>query len=456
MAGGMWTSQNKIIPGVYINVKSKGNVTANVGSRGVVAIAEPLSWGPAGVIQVIAPGEDVKPYIGYDITSEKALFLREMMKGSDTTAGPSKILLYRPAGTGGAKASALIGDGPLTVTALYNGVRGNDISVIIQEDPDVSGKYDVSTVVDGSVVDEQSIKNLAELTPNDWVTFVGEGTTIPETAGASLTGGKDPEVASADYAAFLTVLEPYQFDILIYDGTDSATIQAIASFVKRLSNNVGQKCQAVMAGDTAVNCNSEFVIAVKNGVKLDDGTALTAQQATWWAGGAEAGALYHESLTYAKYPNAVEANPKLTDAQASEAVQKGLFCFIDTFGTVKVCTDINSLTTFTVDKGQEISKNRVMRVLMQFCNDVYEQFSEYYIGKVDNNETGRNLLKGWIVGYLNEMQANNGIQNFNADDVTVAAGNNVDSVVVDVAIQPVDSIEKIYMTVTVSVNTEAE
>ena len=93
--------------------------------------------------------------------------------------------------------------------------------------------------------------------------------------------------------------------------------------------------------------------------------------------------------------------------------------------------------------------------LPQFCNDVYEQFSNYYIGKVDNNEAGRNLLKGWIVGYLNEMQANNGIQNFDSEDVSVEPGNSVDSVLVNVAIQPVDSIEKIYMTVPVSANTTA-
>lgn len=117
-----------------------------------------------------------------------------------------------------------------------------------------------------------------------------------------------------------------------------------------------------------------------------------------------------------------------------------------------MCTDINTLTSFSVDKGQEYSKNRVMRVLNQFCNDVYRQFSLYYIGKVDNNETGRGLLKGWIVGYLNEMQANGGIQNFVADDVSVQAGNSVDSVLVDVALQPVDSIEKTNMTVAVSVN----
>ena len=434
-------------------MRSQGSVNANVGSRGVVAIAEQLSWGPSGVVQTIIPGEDLRPYIGYDVTSPEAMFLREMMKGSDTTAGPMKILLYRPAGTGGAKATATIGQ--LTATALYEGERGNDITVIVQEQVDNEGTYDVSTVIDGSVVDKQSITDLSKLSANTWVTFSGTGTTIQDTAGQALSGGEDPTASSSDYANFLIAIEPYQFDVLVYDGTDSTTIQAIAQFVERVSQNVGQKCQAVMAGENAANSNSEFVIAVNNGVILDDGTELTAQQSTWWVGGAEAGAMYYQSLTYAQYPDAVEANPKLTDTQAATAVQSGYLCFIDTFGTVKVCTDINSLTTYTTDKGQEFSKNRVMRVLMQFCNDTYEQFSNYFIGKVDNNDTGRNLLKGWIVGYLNEMQANNGIQNFTAEDVAVSAGNSIDSVVIDVAIQPVDSIEKIYMTVTVSVNTTA-
>lgn len=420
----------------------------------MVAIAEPLSWGPTGVVQTITPGEDLTPYIGYNIASPKALFLREMMKGSDVTAGPSKILLYRPTGSGGAAATATIGS--LTVTALYPGVRGNDITVIIQEQVDNDGTYDVSTVIDGTIADRQSITDLSQLLPNDWVKFTGSGTTITEDAGKALSGGTDPTVSATDYANFLTAIEPYQFDIIIYDGTDSSTIQAFAQFAERVSNNVGQKCQAVMAGDTAAGSNSEFVIAVNNGVVLSDGTELTAGQATWWVGGAEAGALYNQSLTYAQYPNAAEAKPKLTDAQAEEALKKGQLCFIDNFGAVKICQDINSLTTFTADKGQEFSKNRVMRVLMQFCNDVYEHFSNYFIGKVDNNEVGRNLLKGWIVGYLNEMMANNGIRDFKADEVEVEPGNDVDSVIVKVRIKPIDSIEKIYMSVTVSVTVDAE
>ncbi len=451
MAGGTWTSQNKVQPGVYINTKSQGNLPVSIGEKGIVAIPESLSWGMPGVIQEVIPGEDLRPYIGYDITSPKAVFLREMMKGSDTTPGPIKILLFRLAGTGGEKAKATI-EG-LTATALYDGVRGNDITIIVSEDPDKEGTYDVSTVIDGTIADEQSVTEISGLSDNQWVTFSGSGA-FKETVGEPLKGGIDPVVAPTDYAGFLNALEPYLFDVLVYDGTDNTVIQAITLFVKRISEKVGHKCQAVMAG--AKESNSEWVISVENGVKLSDGTALTAQQCTWWLGGAQAGAQYNDSLTYARYPDAVEAAPKLTDTQNTQAVKDGGIVFIDNFGTVKVCTDINTFTSFTVDKGTEYSKNRVMRVLNQFCNDVYRQFSLYYIGKVDNNDAGRNLLKGWIVGYLNEMQANNGIQNFVPDDVTVDPGNSVDSVLVNVALQPVDAIEKIYMTVTVSVNSDTE
>ena len=454
MAGGIWNSQNKKLPGVYINVKSAGNIIASIGERGIVAIPEPLSWGPTNEVMTYIPGEDSTPYIGYPITAAKAAFLREMTKGSDVTSGPSKILLYRPAGTGGEAAQAVVG--ALTINALYDGVRGNDITIIISEDVDNEGTYTVQTVVDGSIVDSQAVTDLSQLVANAWVSFTGTGTTITETAGQALQGGVDPVVAAADYATYLTAIEPYQFDILVYDGSDPTTIQAIASFVERLSNNIGQKCQAVMAGETAANSNSEFVIAVKNGVILDDGTELTAQQATWWVGGCEAGAQYHQSLTYAQYPNAVEANPKLTTAQMEEAVSDGYIAFLDEFDSIKACTDINTLTTFTVDKGKEFSKNRLMRVVMQFCNDTYRQFSQSFIGKVDNNDAGRNLFKGWIVGYLNEMQANNGIQNFDAEDVEVLPGNEIDAILINVAIQPVDSVERIYINLTVSVNTETE
>ena len=448
MAGGNWTSQNKIIPGVYINTRSRGDVTASIGEKGVVAICEPLSFGPTGVISEYIPGTDPTAIIGSDLTSADALFLREMTKGSALTKGPKKVLIYRPTGTSGVAAAATVG--ALTATAKYVGTRGNDITIIIAANA-VTG-YDIVTSVGGAIVDTQTVTDLKDLVANDWVTFSGTGTTITTTAGTALTGGVNPTVSTSDYSAFLTALEPYTFDIVCYDGSDATVRTAMKAFVVRVSNEIGKKCQVVMSGATAMD--SEWVINVNNGVKLADGTTLTAGQATWWVAGAEAGALYNQSLTFAIYPEAVEANPKKTNAQVETAIQAGDIVFVDDFGDVKLCTDINTLTTFSVEKGSEFSKNRVMRTLNQICNDVYEYFSKYFIGKLDNNDTGRNLMKGWIVGYLNEMQANNGIQNFDAEDVTVRQGNTLDSVLVDIAIMPVDSVEKVYCTITVRVTAE--
>lgn len=452
MAGGTWVGQSKVLPGVYINVKSQPNVTANVGDKGVVAIAKALSWGAPGEVAVITPGQDVTPYVGYNISTAQAQFLREMMRGTDTTSCPTQILLYRYAGTGGVQATATIGE--LTVNALYVGARGNDITIAIIANPDTEGSFEVQTIVDGAVADIQTAATVGDLANNTWVTFAGTAeATLTADAGTALAGGADPTVTAADDAAFLTAIEPYTFDILAYDGSESTVVDAYTAFIKRMNDAVGRKCQLVVGNFSGIN--SKYVISAHNGVNLADGSALDDKQVVWWLAGAEAGALYYQSLTYAQYPTAVSANPKLTDDQTAAAIAAGQIAFIDDFGIVKICSDVDTKTTVTPTEGDEFKKNRVMRVIMQFCNDTYRHFATYYIGKVDNNDDGRALLRAWIIGYLNEMMANNGIQNFTAEDVEVLPGNDIDAVIINVALQPTDAVEKIYMAVTVSVNVNA-
>lgn len=441
MAGGIWTEQSKTLPGVYINSKSQPQVQSKFGTRGTVAIAQALSWGAPGEVVTITPGEDLTPYIGYEIGADEAQALREMMRGTDVSDGPSKILLYRKTGTGGVKASATIGN--LIATAAYIGTRGNSITIVVTADPDASGSFDVETIVDGQVVDTQTVTAISGLEANAWVVFSGTGA-ITASAGVMLSGGVDPTVAPADDAAFLTAIEPYTFDVIAYDG-DSATVQAsYATFVKRMNEEIGKKCQLVSC-DLQTAYDSKYVILALNGVKLEDGSDITPSKAVWWLAGAEAGALYNEDLTYAQYPTAVSASPKLTYAQQEAAINAGLVAFIDDFDVVKVLEDINNKTTVTAAEGAEFKENRVMRVIMQFCNDAYRYYSSYVLGKVDNIPEGRALLRGWLIGYLNDMQGNNGIQNFAAEDVTVEAGEQPDGVLINAAIQPVRSIKKIYI-----------
>ena len=456
MAGGIWTSENKVLPGVYINVKSQPSTVANIGDRGVVAIPKALSWGAPGAVIEVTPGEDTTALIGYPVTDSHARFLLEMMKGTDVSACPKKIYVYRYAGgASGAKAAASGSETAdsdtltYTIEAKYPGVRGNDLSVTGVLDPDTGGMV-VSTYLDGYLVGSAVIEEAGTIN-NEWCDITISGSLVDFTA--TLAGGVDPVPTVNDDAAAITGVETYTWDILCYDGTTPLTISAYVAFVERMNESIGRKCQLVI-GNTPGE-NSPYVISVRNGALLSDGTALTAEQATWWVAGAEAGANYNQSLTYAQYPGAVAANPKLTDDETAAAIEARQIAIIDEFGSVKICSDINSKTTVTTDEGAEFKKNRVIRVLMTFCNDVYKHFATYFIGKVDNNDSGRSLLRAWIIGYLNEMQANNGVQNFTAEDVEVLPGAEIDAVVINVAVQPTDAVEKVYISVTVSVNVNA-
>ena len=445
MAGGTWTSQNKVRPGVYIRFQSVGGLGLTVGERGTVTICEPMSWGPVGQVMTVEAGANMVPFTGYDLTAPQNRFLNEIFKGTNRSSGPSKVLLYRPAASSSAQAAATIS--PLTVTARYPGARGNSISVAVTALTDPEGSFLVSTAVDGDIVDQQTAETVEELTDNDWVTFSGTGALAANT-GTALTGGTDGTVQSAAYSTYLSAIEPYKFDVMIYDGSDTTVQDAMVSFIKRMAEDAGVYAQLVASGLT--NPDSQYVINVASGVTLSDGTALTAAQTTWWVGGATAGARYNQDLTYANYPGAVDVSPLMTNSQYEAAIQAGQFVLWADDGQARVEYDINSLVTYTPDVGKVFHYNRTMRTISTIANDVYRQFSDGFIGVVNNNEDGRMQFKAAIVGYMLDIQANQGIQNFTADDVEVLSGEDVDAILVNVAIQVVGSANKIYVTIQVS------
>ena len=430
---------------MYIRFTSSRGLGLVVGERGTVAICEPMSWGPVGEVMTVEPGDDMRQYCGYDITAPQARFLNEIFKGTNRTSGPQTVLLYRPQAT--SSASATVTSGALTATALYPGARGNDITIVITEDVDNEGSFQVSTVVDGYIMDEQTAATVENLVANDWVTWSGTGA-LTATVGAPLVGGADGTVAASAYSTFLTAIEPYHFDVLIYDGSDTTVQDAMVQFIKRMNDDNGQYCQLCAAGLT--NPDTRYVIDCESAVTLTDGTQLTKYQVCWWLGGAEAGARYNQSLTFASYPNAVAVDPVMTNSEVIDALNAGQIVLFAEDGIIKIWQDINSLVTLTTDITKVYRKNRVIRLCNTIANDVYQQFSDNFIGVVNNNENGRMLFKNAIVGYLLDIQANEGIQNFTAEDVEVLPGTDIDAIVVNIVLQAVDSVEKIYLTIEVN------
>ncbi|MFD2329119.1 phage tail sheath family protein [Cohnella sp. GCM10020058] len=437
MAGGNWVTQNKVRPGAYINFVSEGGSPGALGERGVTALALTLPWGPANQILTIEADEDTSPKLGYDLTAPALLPVREALKRAKT------VLLYRL--SAGVKATKTVGN--LTATARYGGERGNDLSVIVRTNVDDNAKFDVITLLNGEAVDTQIAAEAPDLHANDWIAFTGTGA-LTASAGTALTGGSNGTSSNADHLAFLAALELQEFQTVALVSTDNSLKAVYAAFAKRLRDDEGKKIQAVL--ENYPSADHEGIVTVKNGVVLSDGTVLTAAQATAWVAGATAGAAINQSLTYDAYDDAVDAYPRYTNAQTVAALVAGELLFTASGGKAVVEQDINSLTGFSPDKGSNFRKNRVIRVLDGIGNDFKRIFESYYAGKLNNNADGRSLLKSAYISYLDSLQAASAIQNFSAQtDITVTAGSESDSVYIEASIQPVDSVEKIYMKVKV-------
>lgn len=444
MAGGVWTSQNKVRPGAYINFKAVPKGSMTVGDRGVVAMGLPLSWGKSGeLIEVFSSdllnGESKKS-VGFTAFDSESKLLASALKYC------YKALVFRM-DAGGTKATATIGK--LTCTAKYAGTLGNSLNITISKNT-TTLIYTVITYLDGVVVDSQKVASISELVNSDWIDFTeeDEGSFI-ETAGTPLEGGANGTVSDATaYPAMLNLLEMAKWQTLALF-SDSATYKAsVVAFIERLRNEEGRYVQAVVGNYAAAD--SEGIINNVCGAVINSVTFSVYDMCAIVAG-MTAGANINESNTAKVIEGATSIVGALTDAQIKTALSNGQFVLsASTSGNIKVEQDINSLHNYSQEQSYAFSKNRVIRVLDEIGTTVKETWEDSYMGKVDNNEAGRGLFKSDIIIYLTELTRIGAIQEFETDDIVVSQGVELDAVVVTLAVKPVDSMEKLYMTVNVS------
>lgn len=438
MAGGTWEAQNKVRPGAYINFRSEGVQGIEFGERGTVALPLVLPWGQEQEVLTINSADinSLFPLLGFALVDPELLLLKETFKGART------VLLYRV--NSGTKATATIGE-QLTVTARYSGTRGNDITIVVQQNIVDETKYDVKTLIDGREHDVQVAGDIEELEDNDFVQFGGSGS-FTATAGTALEGGANGDATSVEYAEFLSKVEAYSMNVICYPGTDEGIKELFKNFTIRLRDEEGIKIQCVLED---VQADYEGSISVLNGVILNDGTELAAEKAVAFVAGASAGSRINQSLTYSRYPGAVGVNERLSHSEIVSALQDGQIVFVPRDNGVVIEQDINTLVTFTPEKNKIFSKNRPLRTLDQLNNDVRRLIEDRYLGKVSNNEEGRSLVKNDILKQLQVYEALSALTNVRQEDVEVSIGNEIDAVVATIAAQPVDSMEKFYIEVVV-------
>lgn len=473
-----WKTQNKRRPGAYINVVGKGNNNngADIG-RTLLPVSTQLNWGAKGIIKLNSDS-NFKALLGHDIDESELQTLHEVLKGANTV-----LLLNNNDGTAAKATDATL---PWTMTAKYPGTLGNNLHVTVEKN---DSKVTVSTLFGTKVVDQQviNVDKPNTLFDNDYVEFklTSEMTPQPPSSGSDgndsngSDGGKTTRASkapvvmaskldqlSSDVTVDLTggtttpvkisdllndVLETEDYDVATTAGfpVDSPLHKQLVDEIKHLREDNDIKVRGVIPY-TGDKVNYEGISTVANGVVLGDGTELDATVAAGFFAGASSSADAAKSLTYVEYPDAISAYPKFSNDRTIEALENGEIVFTTKRNeTVVIEQDINSLTKVTAEKPVFFSKNRVVRTMDTIVTNTKRTFEDTFIGKITNNSTGRDLFKANRVSYLQGLADSDVISNFKEDDITVEAGNDRDSILVNLAVKPLDSMEKLYMTMVV-------
>lgn len=448
MAGGTFYSQNKVRPGAYINfVKSGTEVDLN-SSRGIVAVGLPLSWGNNGEIINLSSDEMAtgKSLAKVGVMTDDGSDTSKILNAILTNANIAKI--YR-LDSGGLKAKVVIDD--LTVEAKYAGTFGNKIAILIEQDGDI---YEVRTFADGYEVDTQRVTAITDIENNDFVTFTfadtnGEPNVSVSSSSKLLADGTDGTVtATTAYNAFFEVLKNIKWQVIAICNNDETVNPLIPDFIKKMRDGEGKYVQAVVANyDEA---DYEGIINNVNGAIIN-GVEFSAVEFTAYVAGMTASATATESNTGKIIEGATEIIDPLDSDEIETGLKTGQFILSSNQdGSIKVEQDINSLHNYG-DLSYAFTKNRVMRVLDEIGSSIESIWENTFLGRVSNNEDGRDLFKSSITTYLTSLQDAGAIQNFGgSSDVSVALGEKIDAVVATIKVQPIDSMEFLYLTVNVS------
>ena len=94
------------------------------------------------------------------------------------------------------------------------------------------------------------------------------------------------------------------------------------------------------------------------------------------------------------------------------------------------------------------SKNRVIRCLDEESNTKTLVWERSFIGKIDNNETGRNLFKAQVLRIIDDLVSIGAVSSGEIE-VIVEQGDTPDSVRSYERLRPIDAMEILYSYVTV-------
>lgn len=256
--------------------------------------------------------------------------------------------------------------------------------------------------------------------------------------GASLTAG-------------LTALEAYEFNVIVTASTTADDVTAVVSRVKNWRDNLGKKCQAVVYNHSVegdLNTIATINVATKPVLEADDSIHTEAAM-VYWVAGAMAGCAVNKSCTNMLYDGELVVDVAYSQAELQSALDAGKIVFHLVYGDVRMLEDVNSLVTPEAEQNEDFKYNQTIRVIDQIANDIAYLFNTKYLGRIQNNASGRISLWNDIVSHHKQLETMGAIENFKSENVVVQAGETIRSVVVQDTITITGTMSQLFMTVVI-------
>lgn len=270
--------------------------------------------------------------------------------------------------------------------------------------------------------------------------------------------------AATDLSTPLKTLKNLKWNYLTIPGLKTADSTLVSAWIKEVRAKDHKTFKVVLPkciGDNEgiINFTTDTIMST-----LSE-TAFTTTEYCARIAGVLAGLSLAQSSTYFVLSDIISAG--IPD-DPNERIDKGELVIVFDSEKYKIGRGVNSLTTFTAEKGEAFSKIKIMEGVDLYNDDIRDTFEDRYIGKVINDYDNKQAFVAAIIAYQKSLQGDvldksydntaavdigaqklylesKGIDTSTMDDVAIATANTGSQVFVASNVKFVDAMEDLNL-----------
>ena len=268
----------------------------------------------------------------------------------------------------------------------------------------------------------------------------------------ALSGGSNGDtLTSGDYTGALSKFDSELLEYFFIDSGSTTVLTLVDTWIeqqrtrgKKITWVTGSLASTTIAEaiTAAKSYDSEGVIYVYPGATMD-GVAHSGRIAAARVAGVLAGLSLNQSITYSGLGAGVtDLSKRLSDSEVKQLLGNGVLPLVWDGVRVRVERGINTFTSYSATKNRTFSKIQTMRILDNINNVLTFSLADIVVGKILNDAQGRSTVLSMVSNFLTQQVSARRINpgfSVSIDEFTA------DSIFVTVGLQPIDSIEYLYL-----------